>query len=50
MGRALARFSNDADMLGTSLFGYATNVVREVTSVGRTGTLVDWEGDYEQRG
>jgi hypothetical protein len=49
IGRAMARFSNDADMLGTSLFGYAKNVVREVISVGRAGTLVDWEGDYEQR-
>jgi len=45
----MARFSNDADMLGTSLFGYAKNVVREVLSVGRSGTLVDWEGDFEQR-
>jgi hypothetical protein len=49
IGRAMACFSNDADMLGTSLFGYAKNVVREVISVGRSGTLVDWEGDYEQR-
>src|SRR5512137_439241 len=49
IGKALAGFSNDADMLGTSLFGYAKNVVREVISVGRAGTLVDWEGDYEQR-
>jgi hypothetical protein len=49
IGKAMARFSNDADMLGTSLFGYAKNVVREVISVGRSGTLVDWEGDFEQR-
>jgi len=49
IGKAMARFSNDADMLGTSLFGYAKNVVREVISVGRSGTLVDWEGDYERR-
>ncbi len=49
IAKALAGFSNDADMLGTSLFGYAKNVVREVISVGRSGTLVDWEGDYEQR-
>jgi hypothetical protein len=46
---AMRVFVNDADMLGTSLFGYAKNVVREVISVGRSGTLVDWEGDYEQR-
>lgn len=49
IGKAMTRFSNDADMLGTSLFGYAKNVVREVVSVGRAGTLVDWEGDFEQR-
>ena len=40
IGKAMAGFSNDADMLGTSLFGYAKNVVQEVISVGRTGTLV----------
>jgi len=49
IGKAMARFSNDADMLATSLFGCAKNVVREVISVGRSGTLVDWEGDFEQR-
>jgi hypothetical protein len=48
IGKAMARFSNDADMLGTSLFGYAKNVVREVISVGRSGTLVDWEGVISQ--
>jgi len=49
VGRALADFSNDADMLGTSLYGYAKNVVTEVIAVGRAGTLVDWEGEFEQR-
>jgi hypothetical protein len=49
IAKAMQVFVNDADMLGTSLFGYAKNVVREVISVGRSGTLVDWEGDYEQR-
>ena len=44
MARVMAEFCNDADMLGTSLFGYAKNVVREVVSVGRAGTLVDWQG------
>jgi hypothetical protein len=48
IGKAMQVFVNDADMLGTSLFGYAKNVVREVISVGRSGTSVDWEGDYEQ--
>ena len=37
VGRALAGFRNDVDMLGTSLFGYAKNVVGEVISVGRAG-------------
>jgi hypothetical protein len=46
--RALEDFQSDADMLGTSLFGYAKHVVREVISVGRSGTLVDWEGVISQ--
>jgi hypothetical protein len=45
----MSGFANDADMLGSSLFGYAKNVVQEVVSVGRAGTLVDWEGDFEKR-
>src|SRR3954469_23795428 len=44
IGAALSEFINDADMLGTSLFGYAKNVVNEVIGVGRAGTLIDWEG------
>jgi hypothetical protein len=40
----MAVFNNDADMLGTSLYGYAKQVVSEVVSVGRCGTLIDWEG------
>lgn len=46
---ALAEFANDADMLGTSLYGYAKNVVYQVIGVGRAGTLIDWEGDFENR-
>src|SRR5216110_1724264 len=49
VGNALAGFSNDADMNGTSLFGYAKTVVHEVVGVGRAGTLIDWEGDVENR-
>ena len=49
IGKALATFANDADMLGTSLYGYAKNVVAEVISVGRAGTLIDWEDTVEQR-
>ena len=36
-------------MLGTSLVSYAKNVVSEVITVGRAGTLVDWEDEGEQR-
>lgn len=49
IGVAMSGFTNDADMLGTSLFGYAKNIVQEVVAVGRAGTLVDWEGDFEKR-
>jgi len=49
LGRALRDFANDADMLGTSLNQYAKNVLTEVISVGRAGTLVDWEGENENR-
>jgi hypothetical protein len=48
-GQALAQFNNDADLLGTSLYGYAKNVVTEVIAVGRAGTLVDWESEGEHR-
>src|SRR5690242_6739182 len=41
VGRALAAFVEDADMLGTSLSAYAKNVVSEVVGVGRVGSLVD---------
>ena len=49
VGKALAGFRDDADMLGTPLESYAKNVVGEVIGVGRAGTLVDWEGEVEQR-
>ena len=49
VGKALAQFVNDADMLGTSLYGYTKNVVYEVIGVGRAGTLMDWEGEFESR-
>jgi hypothetical protein len=48
VGRALKDFQNDVDMLGTGLPAYAQNVVGEVISVGRGGTLLDWE-EVEQR-
>jgi hypothetical protein len=49
VGRALATFLNDADMLGTTLPGYTKNVVTEVVGIGRAGSLIDWEGDVEKR-
>ena len=48
VGRWL-QFQNDADMLGTTLTGYAKKVVGEVVGLGRAGTLVDWEDEAEQR-
>ena len=49
VGKALATFADDADMLGTTLAAYAKNVVGEVIAVGRAGTLIDWEEDVEKR-
>lgn len=49
LGAALSEFVNDADMLGTPLVGYAKNVVSEVITVGRAGTLIDWEDEVENR-
>jgi Domain of unknown function (DUF4055) len=49
LGSALSEFVNDADLLGTPLVSYAKNVIGEVISVGRCGTLIDWEGDVENR-
>ena len=49
VGRALAGFVNDADMLGTTLAAYAKDVIWEVMGVGRAGSLVDWEDRVEQR-
>ena len=49
LATALSEFSNDADMLGTPLISYAKNVINEVISVGRAGTLIDWEDEVENR-
>ena len=49
LGKAMAQFVNDADMLGTPLGGYGQGIVSEVIAVGRAGTLVDWEGEVENR-
>lgn len=49
LGRALTGFKNDADMLGTPFMSYAKDVINEVICLGRAGTLIDWEGDVENR-
>ena len=47
---ALRVFAEAVDLLGTSLYTFSKNIVSEVLTVGRAGTLVDWEGEGEQRG
>ena len=49
LGMALTEMVNDADMHGTPLAGYAKHVVSEIVSVGRAGTLIDWESEVENR-
>jgi len=49
LGLALQAFVDDADMLGTSLTGYARNVLNHVLAVGRAGSLIDWEDTHEHR-
>jgi len=49
LGLALQAFVDDADMLGTSLTGYARNVLNDVLAVGRAGSLIDWEDTHEHR-
>ena len=46
---ALRVFAEDVDLLGTSLYTYSKNIVSEVLTVGRAGTLVDWQGEGEKR-
>jgi hypothetical protein len=48
VGRAVSEFESDVDLLGTTFNSYARNIVREVISVGRAGSLIDWD-DAEQR-
>ena len=49
VGGALRIFSDDVDLMGTSLFTFCKGVVGEVLAVGRCGTLVDWQGNGESR-
>jgi len=49
VGSALRVFAEEVDLLGTSLYAHARNVVSEVITVGRAGTLIDWQGEGEPR-
>ncbi|MEI8291731.1 MAG: DUF4055 domain-containing protein, partial [Verrucomicrobiota bacterium] len=44
VGGALRVFTDDVDLMGTSLFTFCKGVVGEVLAVGRCGTLIDWGG------
>ena len=49
VGSALRAFAEEVDLLGTSLYAHARNVVSEVITVGRAGTLIDWQDEGQQR-
>ncbi len=49
VGGALRVFTDDVDLMGTSLFTFCKGVTGEVLSVGRSGTLIDWQADGESR-
>ena len=44
VGGALRVFTDDVDLMGTSLFTFCKGIVGEVLGVGRCGTLIDWQG------
>jgi hypothetical protein len=44
VGGALRVFTEDVDLMGTSLFTFCKGVVGEVLALGRCGTLIDWAG------
>ncbi len=46
---ALKTFINDVDLRATTLDSYAKNLIADVVSLGRAGTLVEWEGEKESR-
>jgi hypothetical protein len=48
VGDSFLAFRDDVDLLGTGLQAYARDVVSDVLTVGRAGTLVDWH-EEEQR-
>jgi hypothetical protein len=43
MAAPMTAFVADVDMQGRTLLGYARDIVGEVVSLGRAGTLVDWD-------
>jgi hypothetical protein len=47
---ALRVFAEDVDLMGTSLYTFSKNVVTEVITVGRAGTLIDWESESTGQG
>jgi hypothetical protein len=49
LATAMEEFVNDTDMLGSPLPAYAKSVVNEIITVGRAGTLIDWEDTVENR-
>jgi hypothetical protein len=49
VGGSLRVFSEDVDLMGTSLSTYCRAVVSEVVAVGRCGTLIDWGGSDPNR-
>ena len=49
IGVALRVFTDDVDLMGTTLFTFCKGVVGEVLAVGRCGTLIDWQSDVESR-
>lgn len=49
LAKEMAALQMDCTLSGQSLFDYAKVITKEVIGVGRTGTLVDFEGVTEQR-
>ena len=49
VGGALRVFTDDVDLLGTSLFTFCKGVVGEILVLGRCGTLIDWGGSSASR-
>ena len=49
VGGALRVFTDDVDLMGTSLFTFCKGVVGEVLALGRCGTLIDWQSETDSR-